>query len=118
VHAADLRPGLHLSMLGADGPGKAEADPKAIAGCVLFCDEWDQASHGGELAGAVEQGLVTEDRVTELGEVLTGMAPGRPSAEAVTLFDSTGLAIQDLAICHAVLEAHRAGIVKAGVARL
>src|SRR4051812_3535326 len=118
VRAADLRPGMHLSMLGADGPGKAEAEPEAVAACVLFCDEWEQASHGGELTPAIEAGLISESDVTEIGEVVTGMAPGRPGADAVTLFDSTGLAIQDLAICHAVLEAQRAGVVKAGTARL
>src|SRR5687768_5040956 len=45
----DLRPGLHLNMLGADGPGKAEATVDAVASCELFCDDWQQASHGGEL---------------------------------------------------------------------
>ena len=113
VMAADLRPGMHLSMLGADGSGKAEAEVEAVTRCALFCDEWAQASHGGELTGAVEAGLVDRSRVTELGAVLTGAAPGRPDDEAVTLFDSTGLAIQDLGLCHAVLEAHRAGAVGA-----
>jgi alanine dehydrogenase len=105
IAADDLRPGLHLNMLGADGPGKAEAEIGAVARCRAFCDEWEQASHGGELTGAIEAGLLTQGEVTELGEVLTGMAPGRGSDEEVTLFDSTGLAIQDLAICHAVLAA-------------
>src|SRR4051794_1703105 len=105
IVAGDLRPGLHLNMLGADGPGKAEAEVEAVAGCRTFCDEWEQASHGGELTGAIEAGLLTQGDVTELGEVLTGMSPGRGSDEEVTLFDSTGLAIQDLAICHAVLAA-------------
>ena len=118
VRAGDLRPGLHLSMLGADGPGKAEAEVDAVARAVLFCDEWEQASHGGELTGAVERGLVSRERVTELGAVLRGAAPGRPGRDAVTLFDSTGLAIQDLAICVAVLEAHRAGVIRPGLARL
>jgi ornithine cyclodeaminase/alanine dehydrogenase-like protein (mu-crystallin family) len=118
VRRDDLRPGMHLSMLGADGPGKAEADVAVMTECVLFCDEWEQASHGGELTGAVQAGLVSEQDVVELGEVLTGMAPGRPDEAAVTLFDSTGLAIQDLALCHAVLQAHAAGAVKAGSARL
>jgi alanine dehydrogenase len=118
LRRGDVRPGTHYSMLGADGPGKAEAEPEAVAECVVFCDEWRQASHGGELTGAVEAGLIAEADVTEIGEVLTGMAPGRPGPEASTLFDSTGLAIQDLAICHAVMEAHRAGVVKAGSARL
>ncbi len=109
VFEDDLQPGLHLSMLGADGPGKAEATHEAVARCELFCDEWAQASHGGELTGAVEAGLVSRGRVAELGDVLTGSAPGRPNREAVTMFDSTGLAIQDLAICLALLSAHRAG---------
>ncbi len=108
VRAADLRPGLHLNMLGADGPGKAEAEVDAVAACALFCDEWAQASHGGELTGAVEAGRVPRDAVTDLGAVLAGTAAGRPDDGRATLFDSTGLAIQDLAIaiaCHAALEA-------------
>jgi ornithine cyclodeaminase/alanine dehydrogenase-like protein (mu-crystallin family) len=113
LEAGDLRPGLHLNMLGADGRGKAEATVGAVASCALFCDEWEQASHGGELTGAIEAGLVTRDRVTELGRVLAGEVPGRPGPEAVTLFDSTGLAIQDLAIATAVLAAWRAGTVTA-----
>ncbi|HEX2232872.1 MAG TPA: ornithine cyclodeaminase family protein [Thermoleophilaceae bacterium] len=112
VTEGDLRPGLHLNLLGADGPGKAEAEVEAVLECELFCDDWTQASHGGELTGAVERGLVDRERVTELGEVLTGAAGGRSGQEAVTLFDSTGLAIQDLAICQALLEAHRAGTVR------
>jgi alanine dehydrogenase len=118
VTAGDLRPGLHLSMLGADGPGKAEAEPEAVANCELFCDEWEQASHGGELTGAVEAGLVSRDQVVELGEVLTGAHPGRSAPDGVTLFDSTGLAIQDLALCLALLAAHRAGRVRADTVRL
>lgn len=105
VDAKDLRPGLHLNMLGADGPGKAEATIGAVRSCALFCDEWAQASHGGELTGAVEAGLVARENVTDLGAVLAGTAPGRPGPAAVTLFDSTGLAIQDLAIAAAALTA-------------
>jgi ornithine cyclodeaminase/alanine dehydrogenase-like protein (mu-crystallin family) len=105
-------------MLGADGPGKAEATVDAVAACELFCDEWAQASHGGELTAAAEAGRVKRDDVTELGAVLAGDAPGRGSDEAVTLFDSTGLAIQDLAVAAAALEAHRAGRVGAGRVRL
>ena len=118
VRVADLRPGMHLNMLGADGPGKAEAEVEAVARTALFCDEWQQAGHGGELTGAVEAGLVTREMVTELGAVLTGASPGRTGEDAVTLFDSTGLAIQDIAICLAVLEAHRAGALRPSLARL
>jgi alanine dehydrogenase len=118
VRVADLRPGLHLNMLGADGPGKAEAEPEAVARAELFCDEWTQASHGGELTAAVESGLVGRDRVTELGAVPTGAAAGRSGPDAVTLFDSTGLAIQDLALCVALLSAHTSGRVPAATVRL
>jgi alanine dehydrogenase len=118
VRVGDLRPGLHLNMLGADGPGKAEAEPEAVAQAELFCDEWEQASHGGELTGAVEAALVAREQVTELGQVLTGAHRGRSGPDGVTLFDSTGLAIQDLALCLALLEAHRAGRVRADTVRL
>jgi alanine dehydrogenase len=118
VSEEDLRPGLHLNMLGADGPGKAEASVEAVARCELFCDEWTQASHGGELTGAAEAGIVSRDTVTELGDVLTGAANGRSHPRAVTLFDSTGLAIQDLAICLALMSAHRAGRFSAPTAKL
>ena len=118
VRPADLQPGVHLNMLGADGPGKAEAEVAAVERCVLFCDEWEQASHGGELTGPFRAGRITRERVTELGAVLTGAAPGREDPDDITMFDSTGLAIQDLAICLAVLEAHRAGAVRASSARL
>ncbi len=117
VEAGSLRPGVHLNMLGADAADKAEATVSAVASCALFCDEWDQASHGGELAGAVRSGAVGREQVTELGAVLDGSSPGRPGPAAATLFDSTGLAIQDLAIAAAVLQAWRAGTVPAsGVA--
>jgi ornithine cyclodeaminase/alanine dehydrogenase-like protein (mu-crystallin family) len=112
VHASDLRPGMHLSLLGADAAGKAEAEVEAVRRCALFCDEWEQASHGGELANAVEAGAVVREDVTELGAVLTGAAEGRPSDDAVTLFDSTGLAIQDLAICRALLGGPASGRVQ------
>jgi ornithine cyclodeaminase/alanine dehydrogenase-like protein (mu-crystallin family) len=118
IRASELRAGVHLSMLGADGPGKAEAEIEAVARCELFCDEWEQAAHGGELTGAVEAGAIVREQVKELGAVLTGAAAGRSSPQATTLFDSTGLAIQDLAICLAVLEGHRAGRVRAPHIRL
>lgn len=114
----DLRPGRHLNMLGADGPGKAEMSIGAVASCALYCDEWAQASHGGELTGAVEAGMVRREQVTDLGAVLTGEAVGRRGPEAVTLFDSTGLAIQDLAIAAAALEALRSGRVQAQTVEL
>ena len=93
-----LRPGQHVSLMGADGPGKAEVAIEELRRARLFCDDWEQASHGGELAAAVEAGAVRRVDVTELGAVLIGAAEGRQSASDITLFDSTGLAIQDLAV--------------------
>jgi alanine dehydrogenase len=113
IRAGDLRAGQHLAVLGADARGKAEVEAGAFARCRLFCDEWEQASKGGELSGPVGAGGVGRDQVTEIGAVLAGRALGRQDREEITLFDSTGLAIQDLGIAHAVLEAHRAGRVAA-----
>jgi ornithine cyclodeaminase/alanine dehydrogenase-like protein (mu-crystallin family) len=118
IDVGDLRAGMHLNMLGADGPGKSEATVAAVAACTLFCDEWDQASHGGELTGAIEAGLVRRERVAELGAVLAGETPGRPGPAAVTLFDSTGLAIQDLAVAAAAYQQWRDGSIQAQTIRL
>jgi alanine dehydrogenase len=105
IGAGDLRRGQHLAALGADACGKAELELEALARCRLFCDEWEQASKGGELSGAVAAGSLGPDQVTEIGEVLLGRAPGRESPDQITLFDSTGLAIQDLGIAEVVLKA-------------
>ena len=96
-----LEAGQHVSLMGADGPGKAEVAIAELSRAHLFCDDWEQASHGGEFAAGVAAGIVTRDTVTELGAVLTAEADGRRSAGDITLFDSTGLAIQDLAIAKA-----------------
>ena len=99
-----LRRGQHVSLMGADGPGKAEIAVEEITRSSVFCDEWEQASHGGELAAAVQAGVLARDDVTELGAVLLGEAAGRQSEDEITIFDSTGLAIQDLAIAVAAFE--------------
>jgi alanine dehydrogenase len=95
-----LRQGQHVSLMGADGPGKAEVAVDELARARLFCDDWEQAgSKGiGDIGLGVAAGVVTREDVTELGHVLTGESNGRRSAGDITLFDSSGLAIQDLAI--------------------
>ena len=102
-----LQRGQHVSLMGADGPGKAEIAVAELARIRVFCDDWEQASHNGELVHAVEAGAIAREDVTELGTVLAGLAPGRESPGEITSFDSTGLAIQDLAIALAAME--RAG---------
>jgi alanine dehydrogenase len=99
-----LRPGQHASLMGADGPGKAEIAVAELARVRVFCDDWEQASHNGDLVHAVQAGALERSDVTELGAVLDGHARGRQSADDVTVFDSTGLAIQDLAIALAAME--------------
>ena len=99
-----LRPGQHVSLMGADGPGKAEIAVAELARVRVFCDDWEQASHGGECAAAVEAGVLTRDDVTEIGAVLTGDGEGRRSPDETTAFDSTGLALQDLAVALVALE--------------
>jgi alanine dehydrogenase len=103
-----LRPGQHVSLMGADGPGKAEIAVEELARVRVFCDDWEQASHNGDLVHAVEAGLVARESVTELGEVLLGGGCHR-SPNAITVFDSTGLAIQDLAIGIEVVNRFRSG---------
>ena len=101
---ASLRRGQHASLMGADGPGKAEIAAAELARVRVFCDDWEQASHNGDLVHAVEAAVVRREDVTELGAVLAGDAEGRRSDEEATVFDSTGLAIQDLAIALAAME--------------
>jgi ornithine cyclodeaminase/alanine dehydrogenase-like protein (mu-crystallin family) len=95
-----LEPGQHVSLMGADGPGKAEVALEELGRAHLFCDDWEQAGAKGigEVGRGVAAGVITREDVTELGAVLIGDADGRRSARDITLFDSTGLAIQDLAI--------------------
>ena len=99
-----LRVGQHVSLMGADGPGKAEIAVEELVRTHVFCDDWEQASHNGELAHAVEAGALERGQVTELGAVLAGDADGRRTDDEITTFDSTGLAIQDLAIALAAME--------------
>jgi len=99
-----LRAGQHVSLMGADGPGKAEIAVEELARVRVFCDDWEQASHNGDLVHAVKAGVVRRGDVTELGAVLTRQAEGRRHDDDITVFDSTGLAIQDLAVALAALQ--------------
>jgi len=99
-----LRPGQHVSLMGADGPGKAEIAVAELARVRVFCDDWEQASHGGECAAAVEAGVLSRADIAEIGHVLAGDAEGRRTNDETTAFDSTGLALQDLAVALIALE--------------
>jgi alanine dehydrogenase len=99
-----LRPGQHVSLMGADGPGKAEIAVGELARARLYCDDWEQASHGGELAAALDARKISRADVAQIGDVLIGTAEGRQAQDDITLFDSTGLALQDLAVALVALE--------------
>lgn len=97
--AGAVRPGTHINAVGADGPGKQELDPRLLLSSRVVVDELYQAVHGGEVNVAITQGLLAEaDLAGTLPDVVNGMVPGRTSDEQVTIFDSTGLAIQDIAV--------------------
>lgn len=98
--AADLHPGLHITAMGSDGPGKQELDPQVLARAdLLVCDRKSQCAHLGELQHALAAGLLNEaSPVTELGEIAAGSRPGRTSDAQITVCDLTGVGVQDTAI--------------------
>lgn len=105
--AGGLHAGQHVSLMGADGPGKAEAAVDELLRARVVCDDWEQASHTGDISRAAESGQLAREDVAELGRVLLGEEPGRSSDDEITVFDSTGLAVQDLAVAVAVYERYR-----------
>ena len=107
-HDGTLHAGQHVSLMGADGPGKAEIAVEELLRARVVVDEWEQASHNGDVARAVEAGRLGRDAVAELGRVLLGEEPGRTDEHQITVFDSTGLAVQDLAVALAVYRRHEA----------
>lgn len=93
-----IREGTHINAMGADAPGKQELDPKILARAQVFVDDYEQATHSGEINVPIHEGLFTRDQISgTLGDVLTGKAK-RSGPDAITIFDSTGLSITDLAI--------------------
>ena len=99
VEKAWIRPGTHISAMGADTRGKQELDPLLVAAAVLFVDEAAQAISIGECQHAFSAGLITQQSFRgSLGQVIAGLCDGRRSASEITLFDGTGVALQDLVV--------------------
>ncbi|OGS42029.1 MAG: alanine dehydrogenase [Euryarchaeota archaeon RBG_16_62_10] len=91
-----VKDGAHINCIGADAPGKQEVDPKVLKKALLVIDDWEQASHSGEINVPLAKGeLAREDVNAEIGEVVAGLKPGRQNDEQISVFCSTGLAIQD-----------------------
>ncbi len=100
-----VRPGVHINAVGADAHGKEELDPDILNEAVIFVDDMRKASTSGEINVPFAQGfLTTADIRATLGEVVAGKKPGRMSDEEITVFDSTGLAIEDIACAKLVYE--------------
>ncbi len=100
ISAGWLRPGMHVTALGSDGPGKQELDPRCLARAdILVCDRIAQCARLGELQHALAAGLLGEADVdAELGQVVAGKKPGRTSDDQITIVDLTGVGFQDTAI--------------------
>ncbi len=101
-----IAPGAHINAVGADGPGKQELDPAILRRAVVIVDEREQSIHGGEINVPVTLGQFRADAIqASLGEVLLGKKPGRRKKEDITVFDSTGLAIHDVALAQVIYRA-------------
>jgi ornithine cyclodeaminase len=108
---AQVRPGTHLACMGTDTIGKQEVEPTLLARAVLFTDEPAQSVSLGEAQHAVAAGLVAAASIVPLGDVLTGRHPGRRSDGEITLYDGTGVGLQDLAVAAVALRrAQEAGV--------
>lgn len=99
LDVADVRPGTHITAMGADAPGKQELDPRLVARAdVVVADSISQCVDHGELAHAVQAGLLDTGRIVELGQVIAAGGQARTSEEQITIADLTGVAVQDLQI--------------------
>ncbi|HEU4409509.1 MAG TPA: ornithine cyclodeaminase family protein [Polyangiaceae bacterium] len=109
VRRAWVRPGAHINAMGADAPGKQELDPQILADALVVIDEHHQALHSGELNVPVARGLYREEQIFgTLGEVVTGKKRPARGEDTLTVFDSTGLAVQDVALARVLYAAARA----------
>ena len=113
VKRAWVKPGTHINAIGADAPGKQELDPQILRDATVIVDDRKQAVHGGEVNVPLAKGVVRLQHIhATLGEVLLGRVAGRTRAEELTVFDSTGIAVHDVALGYEVFR--RAGRARRG----
>ena len=96
-----VKPGAHIACMGTDTAGKQEVDPELVALATVFTDEIAQSISIGETQHAIASGLISENDITPIGDVINGNHPGRSSDTEITLFDGTGVGLQDLAVASA-----------------
>jgi ornithine cyclodeaminase len=99
-----VRPGTHLACMGTDTIGKQEVEPALLARARVFTDEVAQSISIGEAQHAIAAGLIKAENITPIGAVIAGLAKGRQSDTEITLFDGTGVGLQDLAVASAAVE--------------
>jgi ornithine cyclodeaminase/alanine dehydrogenase-like protein (mu-crystallin family) len=105
VESSWVKPGTHINAIGADAPGKQELEAALLKRARVIVDDRDQAFHSGEVNVPLEKGILRPEEIpATLGEVVAGSKPGRTSRDEITVFDSTGLAIQDLAVARLAYE--------------
>ena len=102
--ADHVSPGTHIACMGTDTKGKQEVEAKLLAEASVFTDEVAQSISIGEAQHAIAQGLIQESDVAQIGAVINGTHPGRTSDDQITLFDGTGVGLQDLAVAASVVE--------------
>lgn len=99
-----VKPGTHLACMGTDTKGKQEIDAELMAAATVVTDEVAQSISIGEAQHAIAAGLINEDRIVTIGDVITAKHAGRTSEDEITIFDGTGVGLQDLAIASAALK--------------
>jgi alanine dehydrogenase len=99
-----VRPGTHISAMGADTKGKQELSPALVVASRLFADLVEQSITIGEFKAAFNDGLICREAITPIGRVLQGLVPPRSEAD-ITIFDSSGTAAQDLVVAKVVMDA-------------
>ncbi|MGC8612650.1 MAG: alanine dehydrogenase [Conexivisphaera sp.] len=101
-----VKPGTHINAIGADAPGKEELDPAILLRSKIVVDDYEQTIHSGEINVPISRGILRRDQIYgELGEIVAGKKPGRTSRDEVTVFDSTGVGILDVATAFSVMRA-------------
>lgn len=101
---SDIRPGTHITAMGADAPGKIELDPEIIANAdIVVVDSKSQCIDHGEICTAYQKKLITDDCLVELGAVIVDPTLGRSNDTQITVIDLTGVAVQDIQIAKAVV---------------
>ncbi len=102
--ADHVSPGTHVACMGTDTKGKQEVEAALLARATVFTDEVAQSVSLGEAQHAVAEGLIAETDLIQIGEVINGTHPGRTDAQEITVFDGTGVGLQDLAVASAVVD--------------